>query len=88
LQSERPLHLDRGRHAGLWRRERRKKGVTLRAFFVSPVDVEGRANYSVVITQYARVRVVANSAQERSGALDVGEEEGQRLDEGMLRDLL
>jgi hypothetical protein len=49
---------------------------------------QGGPNDSVMITQCARVGVVAQPAQEGRRTLDIGEEEGERLDEEMLRDLL
>ena len=45
-----------------------------------PVGLEGVPDYPVMIAQRAGVSVIAKSTQERRGALNVGEEEGQCLD--------
>jgi hypothetical protein len=41
----------------------------------------------MMFAQHAGVRVITQSAQQRRGTFNVGEEEGQRLDYGILRDL-
>ncbi len=87
MECERPLHLNRCRHTGLRRGEGHEEGVTLSPLFVSSVDLEGDPDYPVMIFQSARVRVVAQSAQEGRRSFNIGEEEGERIDYGMLREL-
>ena len=72
------LHVDRRGHAGARRREHREERVALGVHLLTVVRVQAGPDDPVVIGQHPGVGV-PELPQHRRGALDVGEQERQRL---------
>jgi hypothetical protein len=81
------LHREGSGHAGPRRGEGREEGVALGALLLFAVDLEGLAHDLVMLVEHPGVGVVAQALEQRRGAFDVGEEEGERLDSRIVRDV-
>ena len=78
VRQQLPLHLDRRGNAGARGREHGEERITLGVYLLTVVGGQGIPDEQVMIGQGLGVRVT-EALQQRSGALDVGKEKGERL---------